>query len=344
MLAFRFKFSVVFFLILFSSKVNAQNRISLDTINNAVYIGEFKLQSTESFISKYKYDSKLNLYLLENKLGNIASGLPLKLTPKEYREIFRKSLINNYFKEQISILEDENDDVNKRSLLPDLYVNSSFFESIFGSNEIDLDIQGSVGLDIGGRYSKRENPSIPIRNQSNIALDFNQAISLSLNGTIGEKLNIKSNYDSQSTFDFQNLIKLDYTPNEDDIIQKIEIGNVSMPISSSLISGAQNLFGLKTQLKFGNTTIDAVLSEQRSQSKTLSSKSGGGQSEFNLSPLDYESNKHYFLSHYFRKNYDNSLKSYPYIDSQVRITRIEVWITNRSNDTENVRISLLFKI
>ena len=179
MLAFRFKFLVVFFLILFYSKVNAQNRISLDTINNAVYIGEFKLQSTESFISKYKYDSKLNLYLLENKLGNIASGLPLKLTPKEYREIFRKSLINNYFKEQISILEDENDDVNKRSLLPDLYVNSSFFESIFGSNEIDLDIQGSVGLDIGGRYSKRENPSIPIRNQSNIALDFNQAISLS---------------------------------------------------------------------------------------------------------------------------------------------------------------------
>ena len=85
------------------------------------------------------------------------------------------------------------------------------------------------------------------------------------------------------------------------------------------------------------------MSEQRSQSKTLSSKSGGGQSEFNLSPLDYESNKHYFLSHYFRKNYDNSLKSYPYIDSQVRITRIEVWITNRSNDTENVRNLIAFQ-
>jgi len=337
MLNFRLKLSIVFFLILFFSKAYTQNRISLDTINNAVYVGEFKLNSSESFITKYKYDSKLNLYILENELENFGLGFPLKLTPKEYREIFRKSLINNYFKEQISILEDENDDVNKRSLLPDLYVNSSFFESIFGSNEIALDIQGSVGLDIGGRYSKRENPSIPVRNQSNIALDFNQAISLSLNGSIGEKLNIKSNYDSQSTFDFQNLIKLDYTPNEDDIIQKIEIGNVSMPISSSLISGAQNLFGLKTQLKFGNTTIDAVLSEQRSQSKTLSSKSGGGQSEFNLSPLDYESNKHYFLSHYFRKNYDNSLKSYPYINSQIRITRIEVWVTNQSNDTENIR-------
>ena len=109
MLAFRFKFSVVFFLILISFKVSAQNRISLDTINNSVYVGEFKLQSTESFISKYKYDSKLNLYLLENKFGNIGSGLPLKLTPKEYREIFKKSLINNYFKEQISLIEGDND-------------------------------------------------------------------------------------------------------------------------------------------------------------------------------------------------------------------------------------------
>ena len=184
MLYFRFKLSILFFLLFFSSKVHAQNRISLDTINNAVYVGEFKLKTSESFISKYKYDSKLNLYLLENELGNIGLGLPLKLTPKEYREIFRKSLINNYFKEQISLLEDENDDVNKRNLLPDLYVNSSFFESIFGSNEINLDIQGSVGLDIGGRYSKRENPSIPIRNQSNIALDFTQAISLSLMGIL----------------------------------------------------------------------------------------------------------------------------------------------------------------
>ena len=336
MRGFKFQSTVVFFFVLFiCSSAHAQNRISLDTISNTVYIGEFKLQTPNNLISKYKYDSKLDLYFLDIELGNL--DLPLKLTSEEYRDLFRKKLIDNYFNEQLSLIQDEDNEESKRNLLPDLYVNSSFFESVFGSNEIDLEIQGAIGLDIGARYNKRKNPTIPIRNQSNTALDFNQAISLSLNGKIGEKLNVKSNYDSQSAFDFQNLIKLDYTPNEDDIIQKIEIGNVSMPISGSLISGAQNLFGLKTQLKFGNTTIDAVFSEQRSQSKTLSSKSGGGQSEFNLSPLDYESNKHYFLAHYFRKNFDKSLKSYPYIDSKVRITKIEVWITNRSNETENVR-------
>ena len=343
MLIFRFKLSILFFLIFFSSKVLAQNQISLDTINNTVYVGEFKLKNPESFISRYKYDSKLDLYLLETKFGSLDVRLPLKLTPKEYREIFRKKLIGDYFRQQISLIQDEKSNSGKRDLLPDLYVNSSFFESIFGSNEIDLDVQGSIGLDLGARYSKRENPSIPIRNQSNIAFDFNQNISLSLNGNIGQKLNVKANYDSDSTFDFQNSIKLNYTPNADDIIQKIEIGNISMPVSSSLLSGAQNLFGIKNQFKFGKTTIDAVFSEQKSQSKTLSSKSGGGQFEFDLSPLDYESNKHYFLSHYFRKNFDKSLKNYPYIDSQVRITRIEVWITNRSNDIENVRNLVAFQ-
>ena len=229
------------------------------------------------------------------------------------------------------------DDSLKKNLLPNLYINSNFFESIFGGNEIELIPQGSVALDIGARYNKRDNPTIPVRNRSNLGLDFNQLISLSLSGKIGEKLTINSNYDSQSTFDFQNLLKLDYTPNEDDIIQKIEVGNVSMPISGSLISGAQSLFGLKTQLKFGNTSIDAVFSEQRSQSTTLTSSPDGSMTEFSFDALDYESNRHFYLSHFFRKNYNKYLDSYPYINSPVRVIRVEIWVTNKSNETDNIR-------
>ena len=144
-----------------------------------------------------------------------------------------------------------------------------FFNPYLEEIKIELIPQGSISMDIGARYQKSDNPSIPSRNQSNIGLDFNQNINLSMNGKIGERLSISSNYDTQSTFDFQNLLKLDYTPTEDDIIQKIELGNVSMPLSGSLISGAQSLFGFKTQLKFGNTNVTAVLSEQRSDSQTV---------------------------------------------------------------------------
>ena len=323
----------LFFCFLYSF---SQQKITLDTINNTVYIGEFKLKQPSSLISKYKYDPKTNLYIYQSKIGQIDVGLPLKLSPEDYRKIFRKDLIDKYFNEQVSLIDNEDQD-ERRNLLPDLYINSNFFESIFGGNEIELIPQGSVAIDLGARYNKRDNPTIPVRNRSNLGLDFNQLISLSLSGKIGEKLTINSNYDSQSTFDFQNLLKLDYTPNEDDIIQKIELGNVSMPISGSLISGAQSLFGFKTQLKFGNTTIDAVLSEQRSQSKTLSSSADGSMNEFSFSALDYESNRHFYLAHFFRKNFDKFLETYPYVNSPIRITRLEVWVTNKSNETDDVR-------
>jgi cell surface protein SprA len=326
---------IVFFSILFES--NSQNRISLDTINNTVYIGEFKLKTPSSVTSNYIYDQKLNLYIYQTKIGDVEYGLPLTLKPEEYRNLFKSNFIKEYFSDQLTIIQDPNKVEEKRNLLPNLYINSDFLETIFGGNEIELNPQGSIGIDIGARYLKRDNPSIPIRNQSNVNLDFNQAISLSLNGKIGEKLVVNANYDSQSTFDFQNLLKLDYTPDEDDIIQKIELGNVSMPISGSLINGAQSLFGFKTQLKFGATTIDAVFSEQRSQSSTMNASSDGAFNEFSIFPLDYDSNRHFFLAHYFRKNFDQFLESYPYVNSPIDITRIEIWITNQTTETDDVR-------
>ena len=75
-----------------------------------------------------------------------------------------------------------------------------------------------------------------------------------------------------------------------------------MPINSSLITGAQSLFGVKAELKFGNTNIAAVISEQRSQSQTIQTNGEGTLEEFSLFALDYEDNRHFFLAQYFRDN------------------------------------------
>ena len=330
---------VSFFFSIFSVSLQGQKIINLDTIGNTVYLGKFKLKTPSFFSTKYTYDPLIDKYIYTTKAGEIDVGIPLVLEPDEYRKIIREISIKKYFKEKIKLLADEDSEDSEKikNLLPDLYLNSNFFESIFGGDEIELNPQGSISMDIGARYQKRDNPSLSTRNQSNVSLDFNQAISLSLNGKVGKRLTIASNYDTQSTFDFQNLLKLDYTPTEDDIIQKIELGNVSMPISGSLINGAQSLFGFKTQLKFGATTIDAVISEQRSQSSTVSANSDGAFNEFSFFPLDYDSNRHFFLAHYFRKNFDIFLETSPYVNSPIKITRIEIWITNQSNETDNVR-------
>ena len=333
-------FLISFFLITICNyNLSSQKIINLDTIGNTVYLGKFKLKPPSFFISKYTYDPLIDKYIYTTKAGEIDVGIPLLLSPKEYRELIKKENIKKYFQEKIKLLEDEDskDSEKLKNLLPEMYVNSSFFESIFGGDEIELNPQGSISMDIGARYQKRDNPSLSARNQSSLNLDFDQAISLSMKGKVGERLSIESNYDTQSTFDFQNLLKLEYTPTEDDIIQKIELGNVSMPLSGTLISGAQSLFGFKTELKFGNTKITTILSEQRSQSQTVMAKGDGSFQEFSKYPLDYDENRHFFLSQYFRDKYDKTLKTYPYLNTQINITRVEIWVTNRVNQTQGVR-------
>ena len=327
-----------FIIIFFSNNIIGQKAITLDTIENTVYLGKFKLNPPSFFVSKYTYDPLIDRYIYTTKAGEIDVGVPLILTPSQYRKLIKEENIKNYFVEKLSLLDEEGSEESKlKNLLPDLYVNSNFFQTIFGGDEIELDPKGSISMDIGARYQKSENPSLSTRNQSNLSLDFNQAISLSMNGKIGERLTISSNYDTQSTFDFQNLLKLDFTPSEDDIIQKIELGNISMPLSGSLISGAQSLFGFKTELQFGNTKVTTVLSEQRSQSQTVAAKGDGSFEEFSIFPLDYDENRHFFLGQYFRDNYGKTLKTSPYLNTQINITRTEVWVTNRVNQTQNVR-------
>ena len=152
--------------------------------------------------------------------------------------------------------------------MPNFYVKSEFFQSIFGGDKIELIPQGSVEMDLGLLFTKQDNPAFSPRNRSNLTFDFQQRISLSLLGKVGERLQITANYDNQATFAFQDQLKLEYTPTEDDIIQKIEVGNISFPLNSALIQGSQSLFGVKTELQFGKTRITAAFSENRSQPNT----------------------------------------------------------------------------
>ena len=183
--------------------------------------------------------------------------------------------------------------------MPNFYINNNFFESVFGGNTIEVIPQGSVAIDLGVIWQKNDNPALSPRNRTNLSFDFDQRISLSMLGKVGERLQVTANYDTEATFDFQNLVKLDFTPTEDDIIRSIEIGNVNMPLNSSLITGAQSLFGVKTQLQFGSTTVTAVFSEQRSQNNTVVAQGGGTLNEFSLTALDYDEDRHFFLAQYF---------------------------------------------
>ena len=284
------------------------------------------------------FDKKLNKYIVVEKLGDFKVGIPIYMSPAEFQSYRLKKDIKDYFKEKNDALSKKKGaKAAQRNLLPKYYVNSKFFESVFGGNSVEVIPSGSLNIKLGGIYQNVDNPQLSENNRSSFTFDFDQQINASIIAKVGKRLKVTADYDTQATFDFQNLIKLEYTPTEDDIIRKIEAGNVSMPIKNSLINGSQSLFGLKTELQFGKTTVTAVFSQQNSESKTVTAEAGASIEPFELRATDYDDDRHFFLAQYFRENYKNSLKNYPLVSSPINITRIEVWVTNRSSNTENFR-------
>nr|WP_236636904.1 cell surface protein SprA [Sinomicrobium sp. N-1-3-6] len=310
-----------------------------DSVQPAGVPGEIRLKMPAGILAGYTYDPIMDMYIYAETIDGFNMDYPVMLTPEQFRELERKESMKRYFRQKMDAISGQKEGMEdaQRDLLPGFYVNSGFFESIFGGSNIDIVPQGSVAVDLGVLYNKNDNPAFSPRNRSTITFDFDQRISMSLLGKIGERLSVMANYDTQATFEFQNLIKLEYTPSEDDIVRKIEVGNVSMPLNSSLISGAQSLFGVKTELQFGKTRITGVFSEQRSEVRSVVAQGGGTLEDFEFFALDYDEDRHFFLSHFFRDQYDRALERYPFIQSQVQITRIEVWVTNRGRRTDNIR-------
>ncbi|MFD0700746.1 cell surface protein SprA [Myroides pelagicus] len=301
-----------------------------DTLLPKYDFGDFLLPDPSVIREAYSYKPSTDRYYFTKTVGDFNVNLPLILTRKEYEELVLRSEIRKYFQQRFNAMHGRLDDEEaQRDMLPRYYVNSKLFVGIFGSNTIDVKPTGSVEFDMGVRYSKQDNPVMSARNRKNMMFDFDQRISMGLQGMVGTRLSVNANYDTQATFDFQNLMKLSFEPDEDDIVRKVEVGNVSMPITGSLIRGAQSLFGVKTELQFGRTTVRGVFSEQKSQTTSVRADGGGALEDFELLAIDYDENRHFFLSQYFRENYDDALKKYPYVNTRVRITRVEVWITNR---------------
>ncbi|MCB0399533.1 MAG: cell surface protein SprA, partial [Winogradskyella sp.] len=334
------------FMMLVSASGFSQEPEEQDSTKTTFALGKLKMPNPNSIVSKYTYDPILDRYVYTEKIGDFNIRYPLILTPEEFQRLVLEEKLKEYYKRMADAAagQKEGSEEDQKNLLPEFYVNSGLFETIFGGNTINVIPSGYAEVDLGVLFSKQDNPSFSPRNRTNFTFDFDQRIGLSLLGKVGTRLQVTANYDTEATFDFQQLVKLEYTPTEDDIIRKIEVGNVNMPLNSSLIRGAQSLFGVKTELQFGKTRVTAVFSEQQSQSKSVVAQGGGTLEEFEFFARDYDENRHYFLSHYFRDNYDKALLQYPFIDNQgLQITRVEVWVTNRNNQTQNVRNVVAFQ-
>ncbi|MBC7904364.1 MAG: cell surface protein SprA [Gemmatimonadaceae bacterium] len=280
-----------------------------------------------------EYDPKTKQYYIVEKIGSMYYRKPTYLTYDEFIRLRGKQLENDYFKKRSSILSG----LNKKLLKPKLSVTDNLFNRIFGNGKIEIKPQGNVEILAGYQGQKINNPTLPERARKNGGFDFDMNANLNVIANIGDKLKLPINYNTLATFDFDNQLKLDYTGTDDEIIKRIEAGNVSFSTKGSLIQGAQQLFGIKTQLQFGKLYVTSVLANQRSQRQSLGLQGGSASTLFEFKADDYEENRHFLLSQYFRRNYNKAMGNLPAVNSLVQILQLEVWVTNRNGSTTDTR-------
>jgi cell surface protein SprA len=303
--------------------------------------GVADLKNPENIKQEVEYDYKNNRYVVHTKLGDEEIGNAIPMTEGEYMSYTERALRAAYFREQYRKAYEEAD--GKGFDLMDMQFSLGPAEKIFGKGGIRVKTQGSGSLSFGYKKTVVDNPTLSQQARTQKSFDFDMTFQLNANASIGSKMNFNLNYNTEATFDFDaNQLKLAYDGEEDEIIQHLEAGNVSMTTGSSLITGGSSLFGIKTALKFGKLNITALLAKQESSTKTVSSKGGATTRTFEIPVDEYDENRHFFLAHYFRDTYDQNMAHLPLIASGVEITKIEVWVTNKRGTYDNARNVVAF--
>ena len=279
-----------------------------------------------------EYDPDENRYYISEKVGSQFFRNPTYMTLDEYLRYQGQQDEQEYWKRRMDALTL----FNKKPQLPQMY-KEGIFDRIFGGNTINVRPQGNVDVTLGGNWQNIQNPTLVQRAQKYGVFDFDMQMNVNLLATVGEKLKFNISNNTKATFDYQNIQRLEYTGKEDEIIKKIEAGNISFPLNSTLVSGVQSLFGVKTQLQFGKLWITGVVSQQKSKRQSLTVQGGAQTQNFAIKADDYEENRHFLLGRYFYDSYNTALQNFPIISSLINIQKIEVWVTNRTGAVDGVR-------
>ena len=288
-----------------------------------------------------EYDPETRSYVIRTRVGRFDIATPLMLSEKQYNDLQTRRTMTEYYQKRNA---EAFAGTEKNPFNPlDMQFAIGPLEKVFGPGGVQLRTQGSVQIKAGVKSNKTDNPSLSLSARRKTYFDFEQKIQATINASVGDRMKFNMSYNTDATFEFDSKnIKLAYEGKEDDIVKNIEAGNVSMTTGSSLIRGSTALFGVKSKLQFGKLTATALLSQQNSESRTVNTKGGVQLTPFSITADNYDQNRHFFLAQYFYKNYDRFASKLPFVSSGIQITRIEVWVTNKSNNYNQSRNIVAF--
>ena len=293
----------------------------------------FALSDTGFVKRTVEYDPKTNQYYFVEKIGNQYYRTPATFSMKEFLDLQGKKDEKDYFRKRADLLSD----LNRRTFKPKFGFSKDWVNRITGNGKIEIRPTGYVDISAGYQGQHIKNPTLPERARRQGTFDFNQNAQLQVDAKIGDKINLPINYNTLANFDFENQLKFDYQGKEDEILKSFQAGTINYASKGSLIPGVQGLFGVKSQLQFGKLFVTGVLANQRSNRQTMALQGGSATQSFALRADEYEENRHFLLSQYFRNNFNNAMRRLPIVQSPVQILRVEVWVTNRTGATTDTR-------
>lgn len=293
----------------------------------------FDLNDTAFIKRSVEYDPVTKQYYIVEKIGNRYYRTPMTYSMKEFLEMQGKKDEAEYFRKRANTLAN----LNRRGAKPNFGFNKDWMNRVTGNGKVEIRPSGYVDISAGYQGQNIKNPTLPERARKVGGFDFNMNAQLQVDANIGDKIKLPINYNTLANFDFENQLKLDYQGKDDEILKQFQAGNVSFNSKGTLIPGAQSLFGVKTQLQFGKLYVSTVLANQRSQRQSLGLQGGSASQPFSIKADEYEENRHFLMAQYFRKNYNKALQNLPVVNTNVQITRVEVWVTNRTGTTTDTR-------
>ena len=293
----------------------------------------FDFSDTSYIKRNVEYDPKTKQYYVVEKIGNRYYRTPMTFSQKEFINLQGKKDENEYFRKRADLLIN----LNRRNAKPAFGFSKDWVNRITGNGKVDIKPSGYIDIAAGYQGQNIKNPTLPERARKSGGFDFPMNAQLQVDANIGDKIKLPINYNTLANFDFENQLKLDYQGKDDEVLKQFQAGNINFSSKSTLIPGAQSLFGVKTQVQFGKLFVTGILANQRSQRQSAGLQGGASVQSFELKANDYEENRHFLMAQHFRKNYNKAMSQLPIVNSNVQVLRVEVWVTNRSGITTDTR-------
>ncbi len=278
-----------------------------------------------------KLDSAGSNVIIRETLGNFDVRIPLKVPLDEYMRLSLADGWRRAFEDrahQYAIKEGKQDDFG--ALIGsvtkiEIPVPANPVLSIFGKPSISLNISGDVNIKAAYRSVTQDEATISAFGNTRNEPDFAQVVRLNVDGLIGDKLAIRANWDTQTQFEYENRLSLVYTGYDDEIVKKVEAGNVSLSTPSSFIGSSQALFGIKATMQFGPLTLTTLASQKKGQVQELTVSGGSSEQKFEIHPYQFSTN-HYFVDEVYRSQYELYYDTPKHLTNpELAISEIEVY-------------------